>query len=237
MVKIYGLLIGLAILAASEVSVWLGKKRGVDKKLINSLAVWAVIGGVVGARLYHVIDYWGRYYFLSPIKVLYVWEGGLAIWGAILGGLIGLAVYYLMVLQKSKSKLQLIDLLDIVFVGLPLGQAIGRWGNYFNGELGGKNGEPLFLYESVADLVLFGVLVMMGKKKMRVGLITGFYLLGYGTIRYLLEPLREGGMIWRIGEWPVAQIFALVAMAVGIGVIKIVPLRKKYPKGTKVKRG
>jgi len=151
MFKIYGLLVGLGVWSAWEVSLWMARRRQVSERLVNRLVGWMLVGGLIGARVYHVIDYWQRYYSVYPIKVVYLWEGGLAIWGALIGGLVGLWLGYKIIDHKSK----IIDLLDIVLVGAPLGQAIGRWGNFFNSELRGRNGEPLFLYESALDLLLF----------------------------------------------------------------------------------
>ena len=136
-----------------------------------------------------------------------------------------------------------------MFFGLPLAQAIGRWGNFFNRELVGKNGEPLFLYESMLDLMLFVILVFYTRTHLhfvkespfstpgepsyprthlhfvkerpffKPGTITGIYLIGYGAIRYFLEPMRPTEMIWRMAGYPVAQALALVAVVVGISAI------------------
>lgn len=218
MFKVYGLLIGVGIWAAWEVSLWLARKRQVDPQIVNRLSWWVIIGGILGARIYHVIDFWSRYYSLQPVKVFYLWEGGLGIWGAIIGGLTAASSWYLV--SGIKYQISFLNLLDLLFIGVPLGQAIGRWGNYFNGELVGKNGEWLFLSESLANLGLFGLLVLVGRRRTRPGMIAALYFLGYGTIRYLMEPWRPDEVIWKINGWPVAQIMALAAMAAGIILIK-----------------
>lgn len=216
---LYGLLIGLGIMAATEASEWLARKRNIH--IPNFLALSVIISGIIGARIYHVIDLWSRYYSVQPIKVFYLWEGGLAIWGAIIGGVMALLIYWL----RSRKTTKLMDLLDIVFIGVPLGQAIGRWGNYFNGELLGKNSEPLFLYESLLDLLLFAVLIRLAKS--HAGKIVGTYLIGYGLIRFILEPMRSEQNIWRIGEIPTAQIFSALAIILGMMIlIKIIPSSK-----------
>lgn len=235
MFKLYGFLIGLGIYSAYTASLWLARQKlkhlgGQAQKIIDQMFWWVVIGGIIGARIYHVIDYWGRYYSLYPIKVFYLWEGGLGIWGAILGGLMGMIFYFANTSGESRllkfslpprrSSVAFTDLLDIAFFGLPLAQAIGRWGNYFNGELEGRNGEPLFLYESVLDLILFLILWKgVGAQRAALGKITGVYLIGYGVIRILLEPLREEAMIWKLGGLPTASLFSVLAIVIGVVII------------------
>ncbi len=210
--NLYGLILGLAILASFQASLWLAKERKVDVKVVEQLFWWVVIGGIIGARAYHVIDKWQEVYSLNPQSVLYIWNGGLGIWGAIIGGLAGLFLG----VRVARAKIDWKELLDIVFFGLPLGQAIGRWGNFVNGEIVGKNGEPLFLYESTLDLVLFGILVKLDKLGKRSGKIAGVYLIGYGLIRLLLEPLRPESSVWKIGGVPTAIIFSVAAIGAGV---------------------
>ena len=212
--NLYGLLLGFGILAGLESASWLAAQKKVEKKIVDNLFWWVVIGGIIGARTYHVIDKWKEIYSLDPQSILFLWNGGLGIWGAIIGGVVGA----LLSLKLNHQKISL-DLLDIIFFGVPLGQAIGRWGNYFNNELVGKNGEPLFFYESSLDLVLFVLLVWLAKKKVRPGVVTGTYLLGYGLIRLALEPLRPDGIIWKIAGAPAASIASVVAILVGISFI------------------
>lgn len=206
---------GLGIIAGFQASLRLACRRKISVQLIEELFWWVVIGGIAGARIYHVIDKWQEIYRLNPLGILYIWNGGLGIWGALAGGVIGLLSYWVI---KLKKKVPFVGLLDIVLFGVPLGQAIGRWGNFFNNEIVGKNGEPLFLYESVLDLVLFGVLVKVSRMGQlgRIGHITGVYLIGYGLIRLILEPMRHEAIVWRIVESPVASLFSLVAIMTGL---------------------
>lgn len=201
---LYGFILGLATLVSLQASLWLGKVRKIDQKVIDNLFVWVVLGGVIGARLYHVIDKWSEIYSLNPVSVFYLWNGGLGIWGAVIGGSVALCV-----LSKNKFT----DLLDIAFFGLPLGQAIGRWGNFFNGEILGRNGEPLFLYESLLNLILFGTLFMTARRS-RLSIV-GIYLIGYGLIRLVLEPLRPEEIIWKIAGTPTAILASIIAIGVG----------------------
>ena len=210
---LYGLLLGLAILAAFQASLWLAKRRGIEVELIEKLFFFVVIGGIIGARIYHVVDKWGEIYSLNPQSAFYVWNGGLGIWGAIIGGVAGLFLR----VRVTRVKIQRKDLLDIVFFGLPLGQAIGRWGNFFNNEIIGKNGEPLFLYESILNLLLFAI-IWRGQKKLR-GKIAGVYLIGYGLIRFLLEPMRPESIIWKTAGIPTASLVSVVAIIFGVFLI------------------
>lgn len=208
-IHLYGLLIGIGVWAAYEISLW-RKKESADKKFIENIIYWAVIGGVVGARVYHVVDFWQRYYSQNLIKIFYVWEGGLGIWGALVGGFVGIYLYCL------RNKANLMQTLDSLIVGVPLAQAIGRLGNFVNGELYGKNGEPLFAYEAVLSVVLFMFLWDSSTKQPKSGVLTGIYLMGYGTIRILLEGMRSDEIIWKIGGFPVAIIFGITSVLLGI---------------------
>ena len=214
--NLYGLILGIAILAGLQASLWLAKRRGIEVKLIEKLFFFVVIGGIIGARIYHVVDKWGEIYSLNPQSAFYVWNGGLGIWGAIIGGLVGL--YLSLLIAHLPFDL---NLLDVVLFGVPLGQAIGRWGNFFNNEIVGKNGEPLFLYESILNLGLFLALVRISRMRQteRMGRISGVYLMGYGLIRFLLEPLRPESIVWEIAGLPTAQIFSVLAIISGVFLI------------------
>ncbi len=215
---IYGLVLGIAILAAFQALTWLAGKKGVDKKIVEKLFWWVVVGGVVGARLYHVIDKWKEIYRLNPVSVFYLWNGGLGIWGAVIGGVSVATVWYLLIGRKA-TKIRFLDLLDIVTFGAPLGQAIGRWGNFFNKEIIGKNGEPLFLYESILDLLLFFTLMWVTRRFGKPGVIAGIYLIGYGLIRFVLEPMRPENIVWKIAGIPTASLVSVVAALAGVYLI------------------
>jgi len=203
----YGLLIGLGVWIAMEISL---RNRGkIDPKTLEKAMVWTILSGVLGARLYHVVDYWNSFYSTHFVNMLYLWDGGLGIWGAIAGGMIGLFVLCLF------NKLNYLALLDSLVIGVPLAQAIGRVGNLVNGELSGKNGEPLWAYEGVMNLVLFVILWKISRKINRTGTLSGSYLLGYGVIRIALESLRSEEAIWKITNIPVAIGFGVIAILFG----------------------
>lgn len=207
MINLYGLTISIAIFSSLFAATKLIQKKDADT--LWGISIWAILLGVVGARAYHVIDYI-EYYSAYPIEIFKIWNGGMGIWGAILGGLLGAVIY----LRHKRGRL--LPWLDIISVVTPLGQAIGRWGNFFNKEIFGtptnlpwgitipfqnrpkkyQQAEifhPLFLYESLLDLALFITLFIFYKKRSKnysPGLFIFLYLSGYALIRFFLEYLR-----------------------------------------------
>lgn len=204
----YGLLISLALLVCLFLVLRLAKKRGFNSDQIYDLAFWSVLGGLFGARLYEVFILNWSYYSADLSAIVKIWEGGLAIHGAIIGGV--MAVWFWAKINRQDFW----QLADLIAVALPLGQAIGRWGNYFNQELFGQPTnwpiglpiaanlrplglanftyfQPTFLYESLLNLFLFLLLLLVIKKgKTKNGAIFILYLLGYAIIRFFMEFLR-----------------------------------------------
>lgn len=216
----YGLCIVLGILAAIAVSLKISPRYNIDSEKLVDLVLWLIIAGVLGARLYDVfleIDY----YLTHPGNILKIWQGGLAIHGAIIGGLLALWLF------SKKEKLSAWLIADIIAPGLALGQAIGRWGNYFNQELFGRptnaawglpiapanrpadymafnHFQPTFLYESLGNLVIFGILIYLhfwNLKKpkdtdgndaapLKTGVIASVYFILYSILRFSLEFVR-----------------------------------------------
>ncbi|MFZ3069123.1 MAG: prolipoprotein diacylglyceryl transferase [Microgenomates group bacterium] len=204
---LYGFLIGLGVWMAMEIAV--ANRGKVKKEVLEKVMTWAIIGGVIGARIYHVADFWGRYYSANLNKILYFWEGGLGIWGALVGGVLGVLLFCYF------NKLNFLKFIDILIIGMPLAQVIGRIGNYINGEIVGKNGEPLFAYEGALNLILFGLLWKISRKQKKTGFVFGVYLVGYGVIRAVLENLRPTESIWKLLGVPMAVIFSFAAVLVG----------------------
>ncbi len=197
--RLYGIVIGLGSILAI---LWVERKciqQNLDTKILYGAVNRAIICGLIGARAYHVIDYWWLY-SRQPKLIPQIWLGGLGIWGGIALGGISVSLY----LKKQRQPIR--KWLDTMVLGLPLAQALGRWGNYFNKELYGPtttlpwgiwiNGEkrhPLFLYESILDLLLFLSLNWIWnkqRKKLPAGSLTCIYLMGYLIIRMVLHPLR-----------------------------------------------
>ncbi len=197
---LYGFFVGLGIVAGFLVIEKVQKKfsLAISYWPVVDFFPWVLISGLIGARLYHILDYW-QYYSQNPVEVFYLWHGGLGIYGALFGGVIGIWLYLKLKTQspKLKTKTQNLKLnktffsyLDLLVFGLPLGQAIGRLGNYFNQELYGlptnlpwgiyispKNRiegfkeydffQPLFAYEAFWDMAIFIILIKMLNSKLK----------------------------------------------------------------------
>lgn len=198
----------VAAFAGYGVLQYAGTTYGSFKKQdLSDLAFYLVLFGWLGARAYHVLNELS-YYGANPDQVLAIWNGGLAIHGGLIAGL-------LVILWFVKKKgLPFWKVLDIAALSVVIGQAVGRWGNFFNQELFGKPTElpwkvfiapehrvapyleqqffhPTFLYESVLNLALFGVLLFVYKKKILPGgSIAMLYLIGYSAIRFSMEFFR-----------------------------------------------
>ena len=219
----YGLMIALGVVAG----VWLLGKRFEQKGIgtkddANSISVWAVIAGVIGSRLYHVATDWQKFeHNLADIPK--IWQGGLGIPGGLLFG-IGTGAY-----MMRRKGIPIARGVDCAAPALAVAQAIGRWGNYWNQELFGRATKlpwgleiddahlptgyasgtlfhPTFLYESLSNFALAGLLLLIDRRR-RVppGHLIAMYLIGYGVIRFFVEGLRideahhVGGLRWN--QW------------------------------------
>lgn len=223
----YGLLISIGSIAAFFISEGAAKRRKLNLSIFYKTVNYTIILGIIGARLYHVIDYW-EIYRNYPLLIPQIWQGGLAIYGALIGG--GLGIYCSLALSGIR-KGDILKWLDVAVLGLPLAQAVGRWGNFFNRELygietalpwgivmKGKKYHPLFLYESILNLILFGLLMFLERRKNpKKGTIFSLYLLGYGTIRFLLEFLRLRS--WTFAGINVAQFISVLMIIVSTALL------------------
>ncbi|HWW53887.1 MAG TPA: prolipoprotein diacylglyceryl transferase [Acidimicrobiales bacterium] len=205
--RAYGLLIALGVYVAVVVAGRRYRRQGGDPELITALAIWAVPGGIIGARIYHVAtDY--ELYTHHLTGIFKIWDGGLGIWGGVLGG-VAVGVW---VAHRRGADVRL--LLDVVAPALPLAQAIGRWGNYFNQELFGrpttlpwalridlahrplqyaqyKTFQPTFLYECLWDLAVVGVVLLVERRaRLRKGYLFAVYVATYTFGRFWIESLR-----------------------------------------------
>lgn len=208
----YGLLIAIAVLLGLLLATRLGKRRGIEPGVIADLLPILVLAAVVGARLYYVVFEW-RQYQLNWLDALAIWRGGIAIHGALLGGTIAVVLY------ARWRRLRFWNLLDVLLPSVALGQAIGRWGNFFNSEAFGlptdlpwkltipyanrpvefldqSSFHPTFLYESLWNVgVLILLLVLFrrgcnGSLRLPEGALSCCYLLTYSTGRLWIEGLR-----------------------------------------------
>ena len=231
----YGLLLLLAIAAATWLSGVRWTRRGGDWDLIFRVALWGVAFGIVGARLYHLATSWEAVpdEWWGPFAI---WEGGLGIWGGIAGGVIAGAVV------ARRAGVSVLELMDVAAPGLLLAQAIGRWGNYFNQELFGKPTDlpwaleidpgyrpaaysefetfhPTFLYESLWNLAGVAVLLLVDRRlRLRPPGLFALYVAWYTFGRFFLELLRIDeptpellGLRWN--AWMSVVLFALAVVA------------------------
>lgn len=232
-IKWYSFFIFTGIITAVFVILKEYKKKDSNKDRIIDLLFYGIIIGILGARIYYVL-FNLNYYLSNPLEIIEVWNGGLAIHGGIIAALIFVFIYC------KKKKMNFLLLLDILVVGVIIAQALGRWGNFFNGEAYGRivslsflkgmhlpkfiidgmyiDGfyrEPTFLYESVFSILGFIVLLLVRKiKKLRVGQLTGIYFLWYGIERLIIETFRSDSLL--IGNIKIAQIVSIISCIVGI---------------------
>jgi len=218
-IRFYAILIIIGAIAGAWLASRQAKKHGEDSEIILDLLPWLLIGGIIGARLWHIFTpsasniaqgVTTENYLRNPIEILKMWKGGLGIPGGVIGGALALIIY-----TKSK-KLSFWQWADFIAPGLLIGQSIGRWGNFVNQEVYGRPSNlpwaitidpqyritgfefvekyhPLFLYESLLNLVGAGVLLWIDRKfkdKLFKGDIFFGYLIWYSTIRFFLEFLR-----------------------------------------------
>lgn len=228
----YGVILALAIAFGTCVSDYFGQKFfGLKKETIIDLAPYLIIFGIIGARLYYcILNY--SFYSRFPTEILAIRHGGISIHGAILGGLVGLIIF------AKRRNISPFKLCDTTSIGLALGQAIGRWGNFFNSEAFGTPTNlpwklyiapkyrpipytevnyfhPTFLYESILDLAIFGILIYIIKKgwNKQEGNLALIYLILYSIARICVESLRIDS---------VRDILGIpVAIFVSIGIIII----------------
>jgi len=218
-IRFYAILIIIGAIAGAWLASRQAKKHGEDSEIILDLLPWLLIGGIIGARLWHIFTpsasniaqgVTTENYLRNPIEILKMWKGGLGIPGGVIGGALALIIY-----TKSK-KLSFWQWADFIAPGLLIGQSIGRWGNFVNQEVYGRPSNlpwaitidpqyritgfefvekyhPLFLYESLLNLVGAGVLLWIDRKfkdKLFKGDIFFGYLIWYSTVRFFLEFLR-----------------------------------------------
>ena len=225
----------LCIIAGIVAAIWIGEKRwvarGGRRGTVSDVAVWAVVFGLVGGRLYHVLTDWELYFGegRDPVRALYVWEGGLGIWGAISLGGVGAWI------GCRRRGIKLAPFADAAAPGIAVAQAIGRWGNWFNQELFGRPTDlpwgleispdrpntvpgattyhPTFLYESLWCLALAGALVLVDRRfRLGHGRVFALYVMGYTAGRVWIELLRIDSaktvLGLRLNVWTSIVVFA-----------------------------
>ncbi|HMR54999.1 MAG TPA: prolipoprotein diacylglyceryl transferase [Candidatus Doudnabacteria bacterium] len=244
----YGLILGLASLSAYILARHRAEKYGITASEVDDISMWVIISGFIGARFYHVVSSWD-YYIFNPVEAFFVWNGGLSIFGAILGGLVGLYFY-----RKFKnSNLKYFSILDWLAPSVILGQIIGRFGNLVNYEAYGIPTDlpwkmfvplinrlspyeafeffhPLFLYEALAGLLILLILLNFSRlnKYLNLPRFSGqiFWLwIGlYGLVRIFTEYLRVDSPY--LGSFK--QNMLVAALMVGVAVfLTIINIRNQ----------
>lgn len=233
----YSLCILAGVILAISISMKESKKHNMEE-YIENLIYSTIILGIIGARLYYVMFNFGIYKN-DLLGIMRIWEGGLAIYGGIIAGIINI-IYH-----ARRKKQSVLETMDIITPGLIIAQSIGRWGNFFNQEAHGSevslellqsihipnfiingmniNGiyyHPTFLYESVWCLIGFLILLKIRKEyRYNKGVVTYSYFIWYGIGRVYIEGLRTDSLY--IGNFRVSQIISLIIIIIGIyGIIK-----------------
>ena len=225
----YGIMIALGLTLAVIYGLKRSRQFGFKQDDIIDGVICIVPFAILCARLYYCIFSWSDYKD-NPISIFYIWEGGLAIYGGVIGAVIGVIVYV------KVKKLNLPALLDLVSLGFFIGQALGRWGNFFNREAFGSTTDnflrmglfnektqqweyhhPTFLYESVWNAIGFVILHFISKKRKYDGQVALLYVAWYGLGRTMIEGLRTDSLYW--GPFRVSQMLALSSCVVAVGVL------------------
>lgn len=238
----YSVMILLGIVIGGRLAIIEGKKWNVPEDFMFNLLFFTILFGVIGARIYFVIFNFD-YYSENLLEIFMIWNGGLAIHGGIIFGLLTILIYC------HKYKANTFRILDIIVVSLLLAQALGRWGNFFNGEAHGPettlaflqslhlpsfiidgmyiNGTyyiPTFLFESVWCLLGFIVLLVFRRRSfVKIGQVTSLYLVWYGIGRFFIESLRTDSLMFM--DFKMAQIISILMIISGI--IMFIVIRNK----------
>lgn len=247
----YSLCILLGVIVAYILITREGKKQGLPKEFISDLIFYILIIGILGARVYYCI-FNLDYYLANPSEILKIYNGGLAIHGGVIAGLIFVYFY------TKKKNVSFIKILDIVAPAVIIAQSFGRWGNFFNQEahggittyqnlknmhipefiingmhIEGKYYYPTFFFESIWCLIGFIILMIARKNKnLRKGFQIGFYFIWYGIGRFFIEAFRTDSLMFF--GLKIAQIVSLIGIIIGI-IIIVTNRNKKYYNEMEVK--
>ncbi len=241
-IRYYGIILAIAFLSAIIYGMKRSKEFGINKDDLMTLVSYALIAGIIGARLFYVIFYPSDYYLVNPSKIFLINEGGLGIYGGLI-----LAILISIPLAKAK-KINVLSLLDLSSLGFLIGQSIGRWGNFFNQEAygnktdslfgmmsegtGGVPVHPCFLYESIWCALGFTILHIISKKHKKYdGQIFLMYLSWYGFGRFFIESLRQDSLMIPFVELKVSQVISILIFITSVSILFIKnKIRKEFIK-------
>ena len=238
-INFYGLIIAIGLMLAVVYGCKRAKQFGMSVDDLTDGVLFIVPFAIICARLYYCIFSW-KDYADDPISILYIWKGGLAIYGGVIGAGIGIVVFSLV------KKIKVGAVLDITSLGFLIGQSIGRWGNFFNREAFGAETDsflrmglthkitgqityyhPTFLYESVWNAAGFVLLHFLSKKRKFDGQIVLGYLAWYGLGRTFIEGLRMDSLYW--GDFRVSQLLAACTCFIGVALLMVNAFRDHDP--------
>lgn len=242
----YGIIIAVAFLIGIILATKQAPQFGIKSDDVIDTLLWIIVAAFIGARLYYVIFSWDQFSD-DILKIFHMRDGGLAFYGGLIGGIIAV------VISSKIKKINVIHLIDFLVVYVPLGQAIGRWGNFINQEAFGRNTDlpwgmfseqtykylsqfgneyaplspvhPTFLYESIANLIIFAILYKVRAKSKKTGKTLAWYLILYGIVRFIVEGLRTDSLY--IANTSIRASQALSFVFVIIGVIILILAKKK----------
>ena len=239
-IHFYGAIIALGLVLAVLYASRRSREFGIKEDDLLDGVLWVTPFAILCARAYYCLFSWEQY-AANPIKVLYIWEGGLAIYGGVIGAVVGVLVFC------HVKKIRTATILDLVLLGFLIGQSLGRWGNFFNREAFGAEtdtflrmglmnrytGEvtyyhPTFLYESVWNAAGFLLLHLLSKKRKYDGQIALGYAAWYGLGRTFIEGLRTDSLYW--GPFRVSQLLAAVSCLAAVAVLIWQMFRPHDPK-------
>ena len=245
-IHFYGVVIAVGLLLAVLYACRRAASFGLKEDDILDGGLWVTPFAILCARAYYVIFSW-KNYAANPISALYIWEGGLAIYGGVIGAVVGVIVFCRI------KKIKIAALLDLVALGFLIGQCIGRWGNFFNREAFGAATDsflrmgltspltgvteyyhPTFLYESLWNLAGFIGLHFLSKHRRYDGQIALGYAAWYGLGRSIIEGLRMDSLYW--GPIRVSQLLAVVSCLAAAGVLLVLSFREHDPADLLVNR-
>lgn len=228
-IHFYGLIIAVGMLLAVLYASKRSKEFGLKEDDLIDGVLWVTPFAIICARLYYCIFEWDQY-ASNPISILYIWNGGLAIYGGVLGAVIGLSVFC------KVRKIKATAMMDVVSLGLLIGQMVGRWGNFMNREAFGAPTDsflrmglyntatgaveyyhPTFLYESLWNFVGFLLLHFLSKKRKYDGQVALGYVAWYGLGRAFIEGLRMDSLYW--GPFRVSQVLAGISCVAAVAVL------------------
>ncbi|WP_367342565.1 prolipoprotein diacylglyceryl transferase [Limosilactobacillus sp.] len=243
----YGIFIGSAVIIALWLAVREGHRQGLDEDVFYDYLLWALPIAIICARIYYVVFQW-PYYALHPDEIIAIWDGGIAIYGAIIGG------FFVLYFYCRHHHLSAWQLLDIIAPTVIMAQGIGRWGNFMNQEafgrittraallsqhiphwiinqmlISGHYRVPTFLYESLWDLVGFALLMILRHRRhlFKRGEVFLSYVLWYATGRFFIEGMRTDSLM--LGPIRISQLLSLVFFVAALVILITRRRQKRLP--------